>query len=165
MLKTSHFSCLGPISGGVVTLKTGRRKVPGSIPGRACRPSRSEFSVVFSETRVNTGQDPLERRLRRALHLQIQIPREIIGLNTNNHHFFVLFCLSSTFCVTANIGKCSPINVLFIGSYVFSPQIEGTFISRGAYPLSLRIEPDQKTLKILEQSDVLLAHFFGFTWP
>ena len=27
-------------------LKTGRREVPGSIPGLACRPSRSEFSVV-----------------------------------------------------------------------------------------------------------------------
>ena len=25
----------------------------GSIPGRTCRPSRSEFSVVFSETRIN----------------------------------------------------------------------------------------------------------------
>ena len=35
--------------------KTGRREVPGSIPGRACRPSRSKFSVVFSETRVNAG--------------------------------------------------------------------------------------------------------------
>ena len=45
----------GPTSGGVVTLKTGRREVPGSNPGRACRPSRSEFPVVFSETRVNTG--------------------------------------------------------------------------------------------------------------
>ena len=42
-------------SGGVVTLKTGRREVPCSNAGRACRPSRSEFSVVFSETRVNTG--------------------------------------------------------------------------------------------------------------
>ena len=42
-------------SGGVVTLKTGRREVPGSNPGRACRPTRSEFSVVFSETRVNIG--------------------------------------------------------------------------------------------------------------
>ena len=29
--------------------------MPGSIPGRACRPSCSEFFVVFSETRVNTG--------------------------------------------------------------------------------------------------------------
>ena len=36
-------------------LKTGRREVPGSIPGRACRPRRSDFSVVFTETRVNTG--------------------------------------------------------------------------------------------------------------
>ena len=36
-------------------LKTGRREVPDSIPGRACRSSRSEFSVVFSETRLNTG--------------------------------------------------------------------------------------------------------------
>ena len=44
----------GPTSGRVVTLETGRREVLGSN-GRACRPSRSEFSVVFSETRVNTG--------------------------------------------------------------------------------------------------------------
>ena len=35
--------------------KTSKQKVPGSIPGRACRISRSELSVVFSETRVNTG--------------------------------------------------------------------------------------------------------------
>ena len=28
---------------------------PGSTPRRACRPNRSEFSLVFSETRVNTG--------------------------------------------------------------------------------------------------------------
>ena len=42
-------------------LKTGRREVPGSNPGRSCRPSRSEFSMVFSETCVNTGYDPLER--------------------------------------------------------------------------------------------------------
>ena len=40
---------------------TGRREVPGSIPGRACRISRLEFSLVFSEIRVNLGQDPLER--------------------------------------------------------------------------------------------------------
>ena len=35
--------------------KASRREVPGSFLGHACRPSRSEFSVVFSETRVNTG--------------------------------------------------------------------------------------------------------------
>ena len=45
----------GPTCGGVVTLKTGRREVPGSNPGRACQPNFSEFSEVFSETRVNTG--------------------------------------------------------------------------------------------------------------
>ena len=36
-------------------LKIGRREVPDSILGRACRPTRSEFPVVFSETRLNTG--------------------------------------------------------------------------------------------------------------
>ena len=36
-------------------LKAGRREVSGSIPGRACRHSRSELSVVFFETRLNTG--------------------------------------------------------------------------------------------------------------
>ena len=46
---------IGPTSGGVVMLKTGRRELPGSNPGHACRPNRSEFSMVFSETRVNTG--------------------------------------------------------------------------------------------------------------
>ena len=42
-------------------LKIGTREVPGSIPGRAYRPSRSEFSVVFTETRVNTGNNSLKR--------------------------------------------------------------------------------------------------------
>ena len=35
--------------------KTGRREVQGSNPSRACRPSRSEFSLFFSETRVSKG--------------------------------------------------------------------------------------------------------------
>ena len=35
--------------------RTGRREVPGSVLGRACRSSRSEFSVVFFEIRVNVG--------------------------------------------------------------------------------------------------------------
>ena len=38
-------SVLGPTSD--------RREVPGSFLDHACRPSRSEFSVVLSETRVN----------------------------------------------------------------------------------------------------------------
>ena len=41
--------------------KASKWEVLDSILGRACRPSCSEFSVVFSETRVNTGQDPLKR--------------------------------------------------------------------------------------------------------
>ena len=52
---TSLFNMYSPTSGRVVTLKTGRQEMLGPNPGRACRPSRSEFSVVFSETRVNTG--------------------------------------------------------------------------------------------------------------
>ena len=35
--------------------KAGRRELSGSIPERACRLSRSMFSVVFSETGINTG--------------------------------------------------------------------------------------------------------------
>ena len=54
-------SVLGPTSGcAVLRFKTGRREVQGSIPGRACRPSRSEFSAVVSEIRLNRGWDPLE---------------------------------------------------------------------------------------------------------
>ena len=33
----------------------GKREVSGSIPDLGCRPSRFEFSVIFSEPRVNTG--------------------------------------------------------------------------------------------------------------
>ena len=43
------------LSSTVVTLKTGRRELQSLNPGRACRPGRSEFFVVFPETRVNTG--------------------------------------------------------------------------------------------------------------
>ena len=50
-----------PTSGAGEALKTGRQEIPGSNPGHACRPSLSEFSVFFSETRVNTGYNPLER--------------------------------------------------------------------------------------------------------
>ena len=35
--------------------KIGRREVSGLFLGRACRPTRSKFSVVFSESRVNMG--------------------------------------------------------------------------------------------------------------
>ena len=40
-------------------LKAGRLKVAGSFPDHACRPSRSEFPMVFSEICVNVGWDLL----------------------------------------------------------------------------------------------------------
>ena len=40
--------------------KTGKREVPASIPGRACRLGRAKFPVVFFETRANAGKYPLE---------------------------------------------------------------------------------------------------------
>ena len=49
---------------GGSTLKIGKREVPGSILGRACQPSRSEFFVVFSETRVNTSYTLKNQRLK-----------------------------------------------------------------------------------------------------
>ena len=38
--------------------KTGRQDGPGSISGRACQPSRSEFSVVFDEPEVKRTRIP-----------------------------------------------------------------------------------------------------------
>ena len=64
-----------PTSCGVVALKTGRREVPCSNPDHAYRNSRSELSVVFSETSVNTDWDPLERPPLRAHPLQAQVPQ------------------------------------------------------------------------------------------
>ena len=52
---TSAQLLVGPTSGGVVTLKKGRLELSGSNISRACRPSGLEFSVVFSETRINMG--------------------------------------------------------------------------------------------------------------
>ena len=55
--------------------------MPGSIPGHVCRPGRSEFSMAFSETCVNTGEDPLEKPLRRALSYRPRSQKRTIGLN------------------------------------------------------------------------------------
>ena len=52
---------LWPTSGRVVTLITGRREVPGSMSGRACRPSRSEFSVVFLRNSRKYGLGSLRK--------------------------------------------------------------------------------------------------------
>ena len=45
----------------VLCSKTGRREVPGSVPGRACQPNCLEFSAVFSETHVNNGLGSLRK--------------------------------------------------------------------------------------------------------
>ena len=54
--KNAKLSVLGSTRGSaVLRFETGRWEVSGSHPGSAYRPSRSEFSVVFFETRLNTG--------------------------------------------------------------------------------------------------------------
>ena len=42
--------------------------MPHSIFGRACQPSCSKFSVVFSETCINTDEDTLERPPMESIH-------------------------------------------------------------------------------------------------
>ena len=50
------------------------------IPGRACRPSRLEFSVVFTETRVNTGLNPF-------IFLLLHINVGVFGYYSQTHVF------------------------------------------------------------------------------
>ena len=50
-------------------LKTGRRKVPGSIPGRPCWPSRSEFTVVFFRNSLKYGLRSLRKILKKGILL------------------------------------------------------------------------------------------------
>ena len=57
------------------SLKNGRREVPGPIPDRACQPRRPEFSLIFSETHVNMGYDPLKDSPWKALLRQAQVPQ------------------------------------------------------------------------------------------
>ena len=76
-------------------LKTGRLEVPGSKPGHACRHSRSEFSMVFSKIRVNTGQDPLERPPKRAIILQSQVPQADNWTHTYIHPSIYKFLYST----------------------------------------------------------------------
>ena len=56
-MRNSHL-LLSPTSGIVVTLKIGRREVPGSNPDHSCL----VFEVFrgFSETRANTGSEGTE---------------------------------------------------------------------------------------------------------
>ena len=54
----SHMRTIGLITTTNQPRKTGRREVQSSIPGRACWPRHLKFSVVFSETHLNTSQIP-----------------------------------------------------------------------------------------------------------
>ena len=59
----------------VTFLETNSRKVPGSIAGRACRPSRSKFSVVFLRNSHKYGIWSLRKApLPRALPIQAYVP-------------------------------------------------------------------------------------------
>ena len=44
-------------------LKTGRHEVPGLIPSRACPPSHSEFSIIFSQNLRKYGLGSLRKPL------------------------------------------------------------------------------------------------------
>ena len=90
--------------------KTGRREVPGSFLGRVCRPSRREFSVVFSETHVKTGYDPLERPPRGIGSPKGNLPQALVAHADNWPYpynqstkflFAVLFFNVKTFKVTS----------------------------------------------------------------
>ena len=55
IMKISHFSfSWGPPVAERNCAQNCRQEMPGSNPGRSYRPSRSEFSVVLSETCLNT---------------------------------------------------------------------------------------------------------------
>ena len=94
LVRESEENCLNPfeILSSRAFCAQCRREVTGSISGRACWPSRSEFSMIFTETRVNTGQDPLGKLPRRAFHIWSQVPRMTFGLkiynqSTNQNNF------------------------------------------------------------------------------
>ena len=117
-------------------LKTGRREVPGSNPGRTCQPSRSEFSVVFSETLVNTGSYPVERLTRRARPYRPRSHKRTIGLQpTTNLNFIYLSRLRVTILFQIECtGKCS-------GSLYFA------IMSRG-HELNIYLIVKFKSLKV-----------------
>ena len=74
-------------------LKTGRRKQPGSIPGHACRPSCLEFSMVFTETRINTGWNPLEKPPTESILPTSQAPRVVNWIHTQTTIFLSSFII------------------------------------------------------------------------
>ena len=80
-LRENHgcHNCL-TLSPPVAALKNWQTRGASFILRRACRPTHSKFSVVFSDTCAYTGQDPFERSPRTALRPQAQVSRETIRL-------------------------------------------------------------------------------------
>ena len=108
------FLCIaGPTSGTAVTLKTGRREVSGSNPGRACRPSLSEVSVFFLRNSRKYGLGSVRKDpLRKEFPYRSRSPIQTIRLNPttqNNPLFvcFVLFCneIKLTICISVLVSK------------------------------------------------------------
>ena len=100
-------------------LKTAWWEMWGSIPSHACWPSSSELSVIFSEIRVITGQDPLQR-LSRWPRFYIRIISLIIQPNSSSLFFKLIFwqikaCLLA-FCL--HKFRCS--NISFICMFMNS---------------------------------------------
>ena len=77
---SGHFQVLCCVSNQQLSgsaLKTGKREVPGFFP----RSRLSTQPMGFSETRVNTGQDPLKRPPRKVLSHRPRSHMQTIGLN------------------------------------------------------------------------------------
>ena len=75
-------------------LKAGRQEVPGWIPGHACRPSRSEFSLVFLQNSPKYELGSLRKTLTEGTPLVCSDPTSrqlILILQQNPIHLRKLF--------------------------------------------------------------------------
>ena len=92
---------------------TGRRKVSGSNPGR---PSRSKFSVVFSEIRVKMDKDLFEKPppqgippvgpgpISGHLALILQLPnKQTISQETYEHFVDTYVCINTYIYTSTNL--------------------------------------------------------------
>ena len=87
----SLFHFTSPVAVSVLCSNLVDGGVSGSIPGRGHQSSCSEFSVVVSEIRINTGQDPLERPQRRVSPYRPRPHKRTISLNPTIQPTFFLF--------------------------------------------------------------------------
>ena len=113
-------------------LKTGRREVPGAIPGRACRPSRSDFLWFFSETRVNTGQDLLERPPQRALPLKAHLPQADNWPQPYNNNNFIPHAVDCTRKRSLNVS----VNIRIFLQNFLDPKVAYYFMANALNGIS-----------------------------